>query len=441
MLFYYFLGTFLYLFFVIYGSLVPLEFNPLPLGVAVVKFQQIPYLDLGIESRADWLANLLLYIPLAFFASAMVSVVRNRPVRILLLVIVFILCVTLAIAIEFMQLFFPPRTVSINDLIAEIIGSSVGILCWHYFGAYFHILYRQIVRANRWSVKAAIIFYLFIYGLQSLMPFDFVMTFNELNEKLASGHDAFFLSVDSCAENKLRCGLKLGVEMLLLLPLGFLFCYLRYIEHKMIIAVLVGFFLGLIIEFIQVFLFSGMGQGISVVTRMLGMALGVKLFELSCKGYFTDKLLLLRPICWLAVLPYVIIILSVNGLMTEGLLTQGEVANKFAETHFLPFYYSYYSHETVALVSLLNNTVAYLPIGILFWGITQKIHWFLVGLTAAIFAVFVEIGKLFKAPEHADPTDILIAFIAASFCYVSINTLIHWVARLKTDASTAGRLR
>ena len=52
--------------FVIYGSLVPLHFQRQPLDEAWAYFQQIPYLDLGIGSRADWVANILLFVPLAF---------------------------------------------------------------------------------------------------------------------------------------------------------------------------------------------------------------------------------------------------------------------------------------------------------------------------------------------------------------------------------------
>ena len=56
----------LYLVFVVYGSLVPLDFTPLPLDEAIERFRRIRFLNLGIGSRADWVANGLLMIPLAF---------------------------------------------------------------------------------------------------------------------------------------------------------------------------------------------------------------------------------------------------------------------------------------------------------------------------------------------------------------------------------------
>ena len=56
-----------YLCFVVYGSLVPLDYVPVPWDEAAERFRNIPFLQLGIGSRADWVANLLLFIPLTFF--------------------------------------------------------------------------------------------------------------------------------------------------------------------------------------------------------------------------------------------------------------------------------------------------------------------------------------------------------------------------------------
>ena len=52
--------------FILYGSLVPLDFHPHSLAWAWEKFQQTPMLNLGIDSRADWIANGVLYLPAGF---------------------------------------------------------------------------------------------------------------------------------------------------------------------------------------------------------------------------------------------------------------------------------------------------------------------------------------------------------------------------------------
>jgi VanZ family protein len=436
-----FFATALYSLFVIYGSLVPLELRDLPVETAISQFKNIPYLNLDAESRADWIANILLYIPLALGASATFGGVRYPLMRALLSVCVLVFCLALAVAVEFTQLFFPPRTVSLNDLIAETIGTVIGVLGWHFFGAYFSDLYRHLLRGSLLSVQAAIIFYLLIYVALSLFPFDFVTSFAELNTKLAHGHDTVVLPLDVCGAEPLRCGVKLLAEMLVMLPLGLLFCYLPYLSHRITVTVLVGFFLGVVIEVMQVFLLSGSGQGISVLTRMVGMGAGAGLFVWAKQRDFANMARLLHRIMWFTVLPYFFLVLSINGWFAGDWLTPEQALEKLTTTRFLPLYYFYYTSEGVALVSLLSNLGMYLPVGLLYWAIffsashereQHAPHWFYVGLLAALFALAVETGKLFLADKHADPSDVWLAFIAAAACYTFMNRLLQWLNRDKT---------
>ncbi len=435
-----FFSTALYMLFVIYGSLVPLEFNNLPVESAISQFKAIPYLHLGAVSRADWIANILLYIPLAFGASATFSGVRFTLVRALLTAGVLIFCLALAVAIEFAQLFFPPRTVSLNDLIAESLGTVIGILGGLFFGAYFSGLYRQLLQGNLLSIRSAIIFYLLFYIAFSLFPFDFVTSFAELDAKLAQGNDAVFLPLERCGAEPLRCGVKLLAEILVIAPLGLLFCYLPYLQHRRTFAVLVGLFLGLVIEVVQVFLLSGSGQGISVVTRMAGMGAGASLFIWAKQRDFADILRLSKRVAWFTVLPYIFLVLSINGWFATDWLTPEQALEKLKTTRFLPLYYFYYTSEGVAFVSLLSNLGLYFPVGLLCWVSfsanhdreRHPPHWFYVGLLAAMFALVVETGKLFLADKHADPSNVWLAFIAASACYAFMNRLFFGVIRIKT---------
>lgn len=436
-----FFATALYLLFVIYGSLVPLEFHGIPIETALNQFKNIRYLNLGAESRADWIANILLYIPLAFGASATFSSIRYPLIRAVLSVGVLVFCLVLAVAVEFAQLFFPPRTVSLNDLIAESLGSIIGVLGWQFFGAYFSNLHRHLLRGSLLSAQAAIIFYLLLYVALSLFPFDFVTSFAELNAKLAHGNDAVVLSLDQCGAEPLRCGVKLLVEMLVLLPLGLLFCYLPYLQSRITVTVLFGFFLGVAIEVVQVFLLSGSGQGISVLTRMAGMGAGASVFVWAKHRTFTDVTPLLRRAVWFTLLPYFLLVLSINGWFASDWLTPEQALIKLAETRFLPLYYYYYTSEGVALVSLLSNLGMYFPVGLLCWASIFSAtnerkrpapHWFYVGLLAALFALVVETGKLFLANKHADPSDVWLAFIAAAGCYAFMTGLLQWLNSDKT---------
>ena len=114
--------------FIIYGSLVPLDFHPHTLAWAWAQFQQIPMLNLQVGSRADWIANGVLYLPTGFLLAE--RFVGRVPGLVLALALLACLCALcgLTFGVEFTQLFFPPRTVSQNDLLAETLGGALGLL-------------------------------------------------------------------------------------------------------------------------------------------------------------------------------------------------------------------------------------------------------------------------------------------------------------------------
>lgn len=426
-----FLLFLLYFLFVVYGSLVPLDYQPMPFDKALKKFENIAYLDLGIESRADWIANILLYIPLAFLALGSVGRLLKQGfwAKSFFTVLVGLICLATAVSVEFSQQFFPPRTVSLNDLIAETLGTVIGMVLWFGFGEKFLGYFRQISHGNWLSVKSGIVIFLPAYIFLSLFPFDFVTSTTELNEKLAGGQDTFWIDITDFQENSFRCIIKWLVEIAILIPLGAMIAALPYLPNRKSLAILAGFLLGFGIEITQVFIYSGSGQGFSILTRMLGMAIGVKAYDL-CNKNSLDKL---RPwLGWLigiGLLPYIAVVVIINGGLDSDWLSIAEARQKLVSTEFLPFYYFYYTTETIALVSLLSNVGSYMPVGMFFWlyGLKNparpKISGFWVGLVAGLFATAVETGKLFLKSKHVDPTDILIAFFAALGCYAALNKL------------------
>ena len=149
-----------YLAFVIYGSLVPLDFHPGAFAAARDQFLRTAYLNLDVMGRADWVANILLYIPLAYLWSAVFArAPQHAAAQLLRVAIVFAGCVALAVAIEFTQLFFPPRTVSLNDILAEIIGSALGVVGWLMFGRSLSRFAHEISGGGRIAIRAAIAIY------------------------------------------------------------------------------------------------------------------------------------------------------------------------------------------------------------------------------------------------------------------------------------------
>ncbi len=178
-----------YLVFVIYGSLVPLVFEPIPLSVAWHRFQQIPYLALGVQSRADWVANILLFIPLSFLWTGILTTGARTSRRVAGSAFVLVACASLSFAIEFTQLFFPQRTVSLNDLIAESLGAGIGIAAWWLAGAACLRWLRRWRQARGMASTATSVLWIYLAAvfLYNMMPLDLVLSPVHLYHKLKVG--------------------------------------------------------------------------------------------------------------------------------------------------------------------------------------------------------------------------------------------------------------
>ena len=178
-----------YLAFVIYGSLVPLHFKPMSLDQAIAQFREVPFLQLGIGSRADWVANLLLFIPLTFLWSGALGYRRGLPARVLVSMFVFCVAVALCLGIEFTQQFFPPRTVSQNDIFAEAVGGALGILAWWSVGPRWVAWYQGWHQAKAPADTAerlawAYLLAVFAYGV---LPLDLTISGVEIFHKWREG--------------------------------------------------------------------------------------------------------------------------------------------------------------------------------------------------------------------------------------------------------------
>ena len=161
-----------YLLFVVYGSLVPVDFHPRPLDAAWREFLGTRYLELGVGSRADWVANILLYMPLAYLLCAgFAAGVRTAFGRLVGVAAAFVVCAAVALGVEFTQLFFPPRTVSLNDILAEFIGTGLGIGVWLVWGGTLQRFAAAMERGGLPAIRTAAIVYMLGYLALSLTAF------------------------------------------------------------------------------------------------------------------------------------------------------------------------------------------------------------------------------------------------------------------------------
>ncbi|MBA4141481.1 MAG: VanZ family protein [Nitrosospira sp.] len=412
---------------IVYGSLLPFHWNDLPFSIAWTNFQHIPLLQLGVGSRADLVANLLLYIPFGLLVCGwLVGESRRLLVVVTGMLLSLVLATGVALAVEFTQQFFAPRTVSLNDLFAELVGSALGILLWPLIGARLMHLAQTISHGGAQARHAVLIAYALAYAVLSIFPYDFLMSYDEWKAKLGSANVGW-LFVPQCGGN---CILRLIPEALLVAPLAMLVSGPMRRHVPLFGAAVAGAMLGVMIEGLQLTLASGISQGASVVSRAAGMMLGAGLIQLAPSINWRSLRQHARPALALGAFPYLGAVIWLNGWFSGRWLGTTEGWTRLENVNFLPFYYHYFSTETVALISLLSQAILYLPIGAGLWiwgwaGLSgkPKANYWWPAVAAGVLASVIEAGKLFVAGKHPDPTNILIAAGAATTSYWLLNLL------------------
>ncbi len=423
--------------FVIYGSLLPFELRDISLDQGIESFFNIRYLDLGVVSRADWVANILLYIPLAYLGCNWVAGKhRNAAMRGFAVFVVLFLCGVTAIGVEFTQTFFAPRTVSLNDLLAEGIGTLIGIFVWLTQERRIRSTWRALAQGGRQSILAAIAMYGVLYLLLALFPFDFLISYQELERKVSSDFLGWVFAAN-CGLG-LRCLAQQVGEIAAILPLGVLLALANpSISLKRVF--LAGAAISLAIELIQLFLASGTTQGASVLLRGGGLAAGIYLGQYLHSNGVGLIAGLVRRLFPFLLLPYLAFIAGLNSWYSGTWVGLSTAWARIPDLAFLPFYYQYFTTETHAVASLLAQMTMYAPIGIAVWAFTpgesQTARPGLkrAAIMAALASLLVETGKLFIPPLHPDFTNLVIAASGSAFaCW-----LASWISAAVTHRDDA----
>ncbi len=417
---------------IIYGNLIPFNFSPsLSLHEVWDRFLHIPY----FESRAGWEANLLIYIPPAFFLCGWLSSQRSGGLAKVSGVVVTLLFYSIvAVSIEFTQIYFPPRTVALNDIIAEISGTVLGIIFWLLLGIRFFNAWQAIHAGGRPALLAALNFYVLGYVIFCLFPFDFILSFNGLRSKLGDGTVSFLLASSRC-EFGLHCLVKHFAVVVVNIPIGILLGLLWGTKSATLRKMLIfGLIASISIELVKFFEASGIVQSISVLTRPLGMGLGLWLLKRQREKPLWLSLTASRILLSLLILPYLLVLAVLNGWLSQTWLPWSEglrrLGDLFGGLRWLPFYYHYFTTPTEAMASLVRIGASYAFIGLGLWlwrGLPQRADRLLMpALLAGGCALVVEAGKLFLPGGHPDQTNVLIAATSAVLTYSICAWMKRW---------------
>jgi len=175
----------LYLVFVLYGSLSPLEVRWIGLGRAWRQFENMP----TSYSRGDIVANLALYALVGFLAMGAATKENLRRRWWAIGPVVVAAAAAFSAAVEFAQIYVPWRQTSFNDIVAAAAGAAAGVVAWRLFGR--HVTDR--IRGG-WQTYVRhplpgriFVLYMAALAMLALLPFDATIRPTELYHKLRDG--------------------------------------------------------------------------------------------------------------------------------------------------------------------------------------------------------------------------------------------------------------
>lgn len=405
-----------YLIFVIYGSLVPLHFVPVPFNQAIERFKQIPFLDLGIGSRADWVANLLLFIPLSMLWGQIFLSKQKTFSPLFIRLLLLGTLTLLACSIEFTQIYFPQRTVSQNDIVAETLGGVLGLVGQALWGNRLQNLIGSLwEKENQASrLNRLLHAYLFILLIFNVLPLDLTISPVEIYHKWTEGKVVLFPFAGlkgSFFENIYET----LTDIIIWIPPGILWMLSR--RKSLGQVVLYGLSASVAVEAAQLFVYSRVSDITDILLACVGAALGA-LFSLTTKQLqlTTSKP---KPSFWFALwIVWLICIFGIFWFPFDFRMTHFSLSDTLADITRIPFETYYYGTEFHAINELLRKIGFFLPGGLL-WGLmvsakqknNTKSPLTVIGLlTVGIVAFGVELGQVFIPTKTADITDVFLEF-------------------------------
>jgi VanZ family protein len=386
-----------------------LHFVPLDIGTAWQNFRAIRFLPPGALDRQDWVANLLMLVPVGFLATGALWPARLSLKQGLAVIAALTFSLFFVLAVKFAQLFFPPRTVSLEYIAAQSLGSLLGvglfILSRHPFA--------QIRARGRTSLTAALGLYAIAFLSFLLFPFDFVLSADDFHQRLAQLPQLLFAlpAPGRALPWKL---LAIAVDVLQAMPLGFLIG-LHCRRHCVAVAGIIGTVGLASVCLVQMLTLSAHPSLAAIPLRVAGIVVGATLV-----GSVSHLALIRWRLAATAAVPllipaYLFAVALTKGVVASHWRTPAEAWAALDLRGLWPLWHDYIVSKSHAAVSLIAHVVLFAPIGVMVWlrGGDARANRRLAAVLAVVLSLALEIGRWFRPDLQPDFNNLVIAGVAA----------------------------
>ena len=403
---------------ILYSSTIvgPLGFHFVPLDPiqALHRFLAIRFVANGSDQRADWMGNLLMLVPFGFLAAA--TVWPRRPVfRLPAAIAALLICAAVILAIKYLQLFFPPRTVTLNYIAAQGIGAAAGCAGFAFW--------QQRIRPTigRRNPVAALVLALRLYTVALLifllMPLDFAL--NAVDVQACIGRlPQTVLALPGDGRPLLIRVTLIAAASAGFIPVGMLLTFVRKgifrIGRGVLAATLIGLPLTSVIFALTTLVISAAPSMPAILYRTAGIVAGAAAIRWVIRGDPARYRVRIRAwVPWLVV-PYLGMLIAVNRLWSLDWRPLHDVATQVDPLGLMPLFDYYIVTKAEAAKNIVAHVVMYLPIGVGLWFLdpgprTARRAFAL----AAMLSFAVELARYFRPDLEGDINAVVLAGLSA----------------------------
>lgn len=396
---------------------IPMNYVPRDPAEALHVLLRLRFADTGSDQRADWIGNLLMLVPYGFTITAMLWPRRTGLLKPPAFLVAMLLCFATVVGIKYLQLFFPPRTVTLNYITAQSIGSVIGGLC-------FVLWHERIAGPYLWRDPVAMLvlalrLYLLALILFLLMPLDFALNLPDLIGQLLRLPDAI-TSVPGAGRPLAVRVVLLSASTAAFVPVGMLLALVwdgRYhVGRSTAAAAGLGLLLTSFIFAVTTLIMGAAPALIAISYRTLGVIIGAALLHWLVR----QDMRRLRG--WLAalvpwmVLPYLAALIVVNQLASTQWRPFERILPEIDVRGLLPLFDYYIVPKGDAAKNIVAHVLMYVPVGVAVWlrG-PRRGRVVLAFLLGALLSLGIEIGRYFRPGLQGDINAIAVGGLAAAF--------------------------
>jgi glycopeptide antibiotics resistance protein len=403
---------------------------------ALHQFLALRIVAHGSDQRADWMGNLLMLVPFGFLVTG--ALWPRRPAfRLSAAIGAMLICTTTILAIKYLQLFFPPRSVTLNYIVAQGLGAMAGCIG-------FAVWRVWIGRpGSRRDPVAALLAVLRLYCaallIFLLMPLDFAL--NPVDLMVQAGRLAATVSALPGEDRPLAVRVMLiAVSSAAFIPAGMLLVFARVGVYRVQRGLPSVMARGLAIT-TAIFVLSTLVMGatpimVAIVYRTAGIVTGAAILRWLVRQDATRLRHVLRGLVPWMLPPYLLALLVVNRLVSVHWLSPHEAVEQAYPLGMLPLFDYYIVSKAEAAKNIVGHVVMYMPIGVGLWLRYPERRTagraFVLALTLSLA---VELGRYSRPGLEGDINAVVLAGLSAMMASWLMPGVWSMLARLARQSA------